>query len=213
MKQKHKISSYISYQDRIDYILTVYLYCWHLWIANIGRKIDQAYLNIFRGLVSIVLPRKYHAKIHRNLLNSQEAIAPMFWDLECGQHISIAKNLVYQTCTGYLAFPFAVAAGIASTIIGWDTVLYWKDGTIKFVTIVLFVVFIAVVLSKLTKAIDNPQTCLSYFKEFEKQDEEWHKKWKRNTILLFMGSIVSAAMSFGFGLLCIYIHKSLHAPI
>ena len=125
----------------------------------------------------------------------------------------IAKDLVYQTCIGYLAFPFSVVAGVASTIIGWDTVFYWKDGTIKFVTIILFVVFITVGLSKLTKAIDNPQTYLSYFKEFEKQDEEWHKKWKRNTILLFIGSIVSAAMSFGFGLLCIYIHKNLHAPI
>ena len=209
----NKISLSAPYRNRIDYIATATLYCWHLWISNIGRKIDKANLNIFRRLVSITLPRKYHTKIHRNLLNSQEAIAPMFWDLECGQHIRIAKDLVYQTCIGYLTFPFSVVAGIASTIIGWDTFFYWKDGTIKFVTIILFVVFIAVGLSKLTKAIDNPQTYLSYFKEFEKQNKEWHKKWKRNTILLFIGSIVSAAMSFGFGLLCIYIHKKLHAPI
>ena len=172
MKQKYMISSYNSFQAKIDYLLTACLYCWHLWISNIGRKIDKAYLYFFRGLVSTVVPRKYRTKIYRNILNSQEAIAPMFWDMECGQNIRIAKNLMYQTCTGYLAFPFSVVAGIASTIIGWDTVFYWKDGTIKFVTIILFVVFIAVGLSKLTKAIDDPQTCLSYFKEFEKQDEE-----------------------------------------
>lgn len=213
MKGSNRISSGTSYRDRIDHIATACLYCWLLWVSNAGRRIDIGFNHIIRLVVSIIVPKRYRKKIYRNLLNSQKAIAPMHWDLECGQHISIAKNLVCQTCTGYLAFPFAVVAGIASTIIGWDTVLYWKDGTIKFVTIILFVVFIAVGLSKLTKAIDNPQTYLSYFKEFDKQDEEWHKKWKRNTILLFIGSIVSAIMSFGFGLLCIYIHKNLHAPI
>lgn len=208
-KLKNTTSSSSPFRERIDYLLTVCLYCWHLRVSNVGRRIDKVFNYIIRLVVANIVLQRYRYKIYRNLLNSQKAIAPMHWDLECGQHIIIAKNLVYQTCIGYLTFPFSVVVGIASSIIGWKMVLYWKDGTITFIIILLYAVFILVGLFKLSKAIDNPQTYLLYFKEFEKQDEEWHKKWKRNTILMFIGSIVSAAMSFGFGLLCIYIHKNL----
>lgn len=213
MSKLKKNSASTSFRDRLDYVVTACLYCWHRWISKAAYWTEIRALYIIRALVSCVLPKRYVYRICRNHVNSRKDRDLLFRDLECGQNIRIAKNLVYQTCIGYLAFPFSVVAGIASTIIGWDTVFYWKDGTISFIIILLFAVFIFVGLSKLTKAIDNPQTYLSYFKEFEKQDEEWHKKWKRNTILLFIGSIVSAAMSFGFGLLCIYIHKNLHAPI
>ena len=70
-------------------------------------------------------------------------------------------------------------------------------------------VFIAVGLSKLTKAIDNPQIYLSYFKEFEKQDEEWLRKWEIYTILLFLGAILSLVLSFFFCLLCIDIGRNI----
>ena len=198
MKGSNRISSGISYRDRIDHIATACLYCWHLWVSNAGRRIDIGFNHIIRLVVSIIVPKRYRKKIYRNLLNSQKAIAPMHWDLECGQHIRIAKNLVTQTYGGYMAFPLAIVGAIICSIIGWDVILFWRDGIISIIMPLMVGLLLYIGLSHLTKTIEDPQVYLSFFKKFEQQDNEWLKKWKRNTILLFVGSLLSAALGICF---------------
>ena len=38
---------------------------------------------------------------------------------------------------------------------------------------------------------------LKYFKQFEKQDEHWHKRWKRITLLFCIGSVLMFFISLG----------------
>ena len=121
----------------------------------------------------------------------------MFRNLECGQYIRIAKNMVYQSFGGFLAFPLAVVACLICSFIGWDIVLNWKDGMAYFGISLIGMALIVIGLCILTKVFDDPHDYISYFKEFQKQDEEWYKKWKRNTILLFVCGIASAAMAMG----------------
>lgn len=151
--------------------------------------------HIIRQLVSVLLPKRYLYRLYRNNEDMQEASDLMYRNLECGQYIRIAKNMVRQTFGGYLVLPLAVVACIICYLIGWDTVLDWKDGMIYFGMSLIGMTLIVIWLCILTKVFNDPQDYISYFKEFQKQDEEWHKKWKRNTILLFVGGIASTAMA------------------
>ena len=38
---------------------------------------------------------------------------------------------------------------------------------------------------------------LQYFKQFEKEDEQWHRKWKRITLAFEIGSIVAIILGVG----------------
>ena len=47
------------------------------------------------------------------------------------------------------------------------------------------------------KAVFTNDRYLKYFKQFEKEDERWHRKWKRITLVFEIGSIVSSFLGIG----------------
>ena len=189
---KKKTSS--PYRDRIDYITVATLYCWHLWISKAATAMDIHTSRIIRAFVSFVLPKRYVYKCYRNQINNRKYRDLLLRDLENGQNIRIAKNMVYQTCSGYLIFPWAVASGFISSLIGWEKVFDWHDGLCVKIIVISGAILFCIGLFKLTKAIQDPKTYLSFFKKVKKKDNDWLKKWKRNTILLYLGGIVSAVL-------------------
>ena len=44
------------------------------------------------------------------------------------------------------------------------------------------------------KAVFSDDRYLQYFKQFEKEDEAWHKKWKRRTIAFCVGSVITTLL-------------------
>ena len=208
-KQNIITTSSCSYRERIDYIATAILYCWYLWISKTGNAMEIRISYIIRLLVAIFLPKRFLYRLYRNQDNIQEANYLLYKNLECGQYISIAKRMVYQTFGGYLAFLLFFVACIICSFIGWDLVLNWKDGMIYFGILFTVVVLITIGLCILTKIFEDPRDYIFHFEEFKKKDEEWHKRWKRYTILLFVGSILSVVLIWGFGLLCIAIQQNL----
>lgn len=181
-----------SYRNRIDYVVTATLFCWHLWISKASATVEIRALHIIRKFVSVFLPKRYVYKCYRNQMNNRKYRDLLFRDLECGQNIRIAKNMVYQTCSGYLILPWAIVSGIISSIIGWENVFHWNDGMCVIIIVISGSILFCIGLFKLTKAIQDPFTYLSIFKKIKKKDNDWLKKWKTYTILLYVGSIVSA---------------------
>lgn len=211
-KQSTTTSSSFHYRNRVNYIIIAILYCWLLWVSKVGGKIQKGVFLIMRLVVLIFLPKRYLKKFYRNYLNGYKAISPGYWNLEYGHHIRIAKNLVYDTCFGYVAFPITVVSGIVCALIGWNNIFLWMDGMGIFIIafLIMCVMYIAVV--RLTTAFSDPHVYLSYFKTFDNLGNEWLKKWKTYTILLLVGAILSAVMSFKFYLLTIDISKNIHGP-
>ena len=62
---------------------------------------------------------------------------------------------------------------------------------------ILIVPAISVILGSIPtdKAVFSNDRYLEYFKKFEKEDEQWHRKWKRRTIAFCLGSIITAIIS------------------
>lgn len=212
MNRLKDISSSSSYKDKIDYVLTACLYCWLIWISRIRITIQMGVFHVIRLFVLIFLPKRYMISFYRRHIESMKAQDILFGDLESGDDILTAKNLVNLTCSCYLTLPITVVICIICSLIGWDNIFRWKDGIGIIVIILVMVVTIYMGVDRFTTAFDNPQVYLSYFKKFKKQDDEWLKKWKIYTVLLFGGAILSAVMSFGFCCLCVIIYRNVHGP-
>ncbi|MDE5793998.1 MAG: hypothetical protein K2I08_04685 [Muribaculaceae bacterium] len=151
-----------------------------------------------RFFVFIFLPQKHKDKFdekHTDALETQEFL---FGNLEYGHDISTAQKMIYNTFGGFLTFPIAVVASIICSLIGWDFVLFWKGGVIPVIILLTWGILVYIGFGILTKALADPRIYLSYFREFEKQDEQWLKNWKRYTILLFVGGLLSAALGICF---------------
>ena len=190
----NKISLSAPYRNRIDYIATATLYCWHLWISKASYWTEIRALYIIRALVSCVLPKRYVYRICRNHVNSRKDRDLLFRDLETGQNIRIAKNMVYQTCSGYLILPVALLSSIACSLIGQDVIFRYK-GRIWVIGLgLLSIVLFCIGLFTLTKVFDDSRVYLSYFKKYKKKDTKWLKKWGIYTILLYVGGIASAVI-------------------
>ncbi len=198
MRKINNTPSSSTYRNKIDYIVNACLYCWYLMISKVGLAIQNSLSRIIRLLVSFFFKKRYLYKLCRNQINGKRELDTMFRDLEYGEDIRTAKDLVFFTCSGYLALPIAVGLGIICKLIGWDIVLYWNNGIIGYSIVIMVAVLLFIGLTILTKPLNDPNVYLAYFKKFKKKDEEWLKKWKRYSILLFLGNFISAASGIGF---------------
>ena len=202
----------LSEMNKIDYLLTACLYCWHLWISKIGLALQNGVFRIIRLLGSVFLPKRYLYKLCRNQVNGKKDLDIMFRDLEYGDDIRTAKNMVFFTCIGFIALPVSFVSCTICSLIGWDPVMDWmRYGSGMVLPIFLTLLTISGV-SMLTKTSCDPHFYLPYFKKFKKRDVKWLKRWKRYTILLFLGSFLLIALSMGLLLLCIIIHRNIHGP-
>ena len=61
----------------------------------------------------------------------------------------------------------------------------------KLVVLIILAFPIAICYIPAYKAVFSKDKYLKYFKQFEKKDASWHKKWKWITIAFCVGSVVS----------------------
>ena len=68
--------------------------------------------------------------------------------------------------------------------------IVYKSKSLNIFTILLIAAPVALCYIPAYKAVFTRDRYLIYFKKFEREDNEWHKKWKYITILFLAGSIV-----------------------
>ena len=87
----------------------------------------------------------------------------------------------YDFCFGYGMLPSFVLIGF----------IFREPSELNFL-LALIVLEISIILGYITanKAVFSNDRYLKYFKKFEKEDEQWHRKWKRRTIAFCFGSII-----------------------
>ena len=207
-----KTSLSAPYRNKIDVALTACLYCWLIWISRIRLKIQMSVFYVLRVFVVIFFPKKYLNRFYRKHIESMKAQDILFGNMEYGDDIMTAKNMVFFTCIGFIALPVSFVSCTICSLIGWDPVMDWMmygSGMILPILLTLLTIF---GVSMLTKTSCDPHFYLPYFKKFKKRDGKWLKRWKRYTILLFLGSFLSVALSIGLLFLCLFIHRNIHEP-
>ncbi len=182
----------VTWRDKKDYVLIACLYCWHQWISKAGITLQDASFKVARWVISLLLPKRIVYKAYRNHLNQRKYLNAMFRDLEYGQDIRIAQNMVWWGFCGYWVIPIGVLGGTICSLLKITLGFIWNVDLIVLITILMTGTIICWMNVISTKVIDKPAIYLSYFKKFEKNNKEWLIKWKKYTIMLYLCGILSA---------------------
>lgn len=156
--------------NKFEYFLNAILYCLYLNEVWSNRKIDK--------IVNTIIPRAMKVKFNRQQRKEAEDFK---YGSEAGLSIGVANHLYGFFYTGYPSFLSFVLLGIA-------------DGGAKKINMALVAILVAIPIGffyiPAYKAVFSNDRYLNYFKQFKKEDEQWHRKWNRRTIAFCVGSVV-----------------------
>ncbi len=175
--------------DRFEYFLNAVHYC--IWRGDIRvrlffDKIMGGFLLVF---ATIFLSKKYKARLYAHVANHEKETHDYFYNKKTGFHIRWAS---YRAISFYLCYVACIAFLL-------EGILYKTVGLISsslFGMVLITPIWLRYMPAN--EAIFADDRYLKYFKEFEKMDKSWHRKWVMITwafcvggILAFFGGIIA----------------------
>ncbi len=168
--------------SRIEYFLNAILYC--LWLADkkvhiITRKYIEMLLS---PIPKYLFTENYRKKCYENREKQKPLLDDYFNNKVNGFHIGMANHLFGSFYSCYsLLISFIVLAKL----------LRIYEDLNKFIVLITFAIPIIVAYIPAYTAVFKNDRYLKYFKQFENEDENWHKKWKRITITFCIGGVIA----------------------
>lgn len=171
-------------KKKFEYFLNAvhyYLYLEEIWSTKI---IEKGVLGLFHGLsVLLNFERFYEKKMEERRKNKD--LHEYFYGKESGQSISLAHHWFGFFYSGYPCFLSFILVGIHFRL----------SENVNVMTIALAVSPpILLFYIPAYRAVFSKDRYLEYFKQFEKEDEQWHKKWKWITIAFCVGSTMTSLL-------------------
>lgn len=169
---------------KFEYFLNAIHYCLYLEEKWSTRIIEKCVLRLFHGLsILFNFESFYQRKMEERLKNRdlQEFMYGKTW----GESIGFANHWFGYIYSGYPAFLSFILMGF-----------YFRSCEEMNYLIVLITASIPIGICYVPayRAVFSKDRYLKYFKQFEKEDAQWHKKWKRITILFCIGSVIVTFM-------------------
>ena len=169
-------------KQKFEYFLNAVHYCMWLFERKSQDIINRTFLLIISPIPKYLLSSKYKERFYRYQKQRMTELDKFFNDKKSGFSIGLAHH-------NFGAF-YSIYPCIFSFVIEG---LYIKfNGEMNtFVILVIFAIPVGICYIPAYKAVFSNDKYLKYFKLFEKEDEHWHKKWKRRTIAFILGAIAS----------------------
>lgn len=149
-----------------------FIYLEEIWS---NKKIEKIILSFF----SILFSEKCMQKINDRQKNKE--LKDFRYGNKWGLSIGVAHYWFGYFYSGYFMFLSFVLLGIPDGIFG---------GVNLIVATAIIALPIALGYIPAYRAVFSKDRYLNYFKQFEKEDEQWHKKWKMITWVFCIGSVV-----------------------
>ena len=167
--------------NKFEYFLNAVHYCIWLNDMKFGDFMGRIVNTLFSPIPKYLFTKEYKKKYYERLPKEQKKIDKFFYDKEIGYHIAWAHHWFGFFYSGYFMFLSFVLLGIPDGIFG---------GVNLIVATAIIALPIALGYIPAYRAVFSKDRYLNYFKQFEKEDEQWHKKWKRITWVFCIGSVV-----------------------
>ncbi len=172
-------------QDKFVYFLNAIHYC--IWLN------DRAFGDFMGKIVDVILSpipkylftEAYRKKCEERLAKEQKNIDKFFYDKEVGFHISWANHWFGYFYSGYPILISFILGGLILRNFGYIS---------NIVKLIILAVPIGLCYIPAYKAVFTNDRYLKYHKQFEKEDERWHRKWKRITLAFCIGSIFTSLL-------------------
>lgn len=126
---------------------------------------------------------------YRKDIGTNEKYEDFKYGKKIGLSISVAHNMFGYFYLGYPLFISFVLGGISLREFGDLSSL---------AKLIILSIPIGLCYIPAYKAVFSNDRYLKYFKQFEKEDERWHKKWKWITIAFCLGSIIVTILGICF---------------
>jgi len=167
--------------DRFEYFLNAVHYCiWlhEIWIGNFIHKLVFGSIRLF---AKYMCSRNCQERLYAYLAMREQQLYEFKYDKKKGLYIGWAKykfDYIYSCYPGFLSF----------VILG---LIYKNYGAVNHV-IAMTTLLVTIVICYIPayKAVFADNRYLKYFKQFEKEDNRWHKKWTLITWIFCVGGIV-----------------------
>lgn len=170
----------IIMNKKFEYFLNAVHYCMYLKEIWSMKKVDKGVLRITHYLSVLFSFENFYNKKVDERKNGKE-----LWDYmhgkDGGVSIGFAHHWFGYFYSGYSIFLSFVLLGIPDGMFG---------GVNLIVAMAIIALPIGLCYIPAYRAVFSKDRYLKYFKQFEKEDEQWHKKWNRITWVFCIGSVV-----------------------
>lgn len=170
-----------------EYFLNTLHYCLWLIDGHLGNYIEKIVNILLSPIPKLFFTKEYQKKCEERLAKSQNDYNRFFYDKKTGYHIGWAHHWFGFFYSAYPGFFSWILIGVADRVWG-------ELNEISF--LLLFGIPIGICYIPAYKAVFTNDKYLKYFKKFEKEDNLWHKKWKRITIFFCVGAILIEVIGF-----------------
>ena len=169
-------------RNRFEYFLNAVHYFIYLEEIWSNKKIEKIILSFF----SILFSEKYMQKINDRQKNKE--LKDFRYGNKWGLSIGVAHYWFGYFYSCYPGFFSWLLLGIASRVYGDE---------VKGMVVMLIIAFpISLGYIPAYRAVFSKDHYLKYFKQFEKENEQWHKKWKMITWAFCIGALITMAIGF-----------------
>lgn len=170
-------------KKKYEYFLNAIHYCLWLFDIKFGDFMGEIVDALLSPIPKYLFTKEYKKKCDDRLLKVQKIHDKLFYDKESGYHIGWANHWFGFFYSGYSLFLSFVLLGIPDGIYG---------GINEIIALVIIALPIGLCYIPAYRAVFSKDRYLKYFKQFEKKDASWYKKWKWITIAFCVGSILFA---------------------
>ena len=167
--------------NRFEYFLNAVHYCIYKEEVWSNRLLEKIVWKCFLVVSKLFSKESYYFK-RRNKFRKDSNYQDYMYGQKAGQSIGLAHHLFGSFYSGYSGF-------FSLTLLG----IYFKS--CREFNYLFFWLLIALPIGlgyiPAYKAVFSNDRYLKYFKQFEKEDNLWLKKWKRIMMVFCVGSIVA----------------------
>ena len=166
------------------YFLNAIFYC--IWIKSerfdswFETWIERLIAPIVNFIPKYLYQKKLKKKYYRNKVLNKKRMDDFRHNRKHGTHMESAKDLFGKFFTGYFLF---------ATLMFYSCLILCDLSNV-FITIGISIIFLRLCYIPINKMVFSNYKYLEYFKLFEKNDEQWHKKWNRITTVFCISAII-----------------------
>ncbi len=172
-------------QNRFEYFLNAIHYCIWLYEIKFGESAGRIVDVLFAPVPKYLFTKAYKEKYYERLPKEHKKANHFFHDWENGFYTQSAKHSFTFFYSWYPASFSFLLAGFAFR--EWGML----NNVVK---IIILAIPIGLGYIPVYRAMFINNRYLKYFKQFEQEDEQWHKKWKRRTLVFCIGSVVATIL-------------------
>lgn len=172
--------------SRFEYFLNAVHYCIYKEEVWSNRLLEKIVWKCFYVISKLFSKESYYFK-RRNKFRKDSKYQDYMYGQKAGQSIGLAHHLFGFIYSAYPGFFSWIVIGIADRTFGELNRIFF---------LLLFGIPIGICYIPAYRAVFTDDKYLKYFKKFEKEDNLWHKKWKRITFLFCVGAIIIEVIGF-----------------